>query len=236
MQSLPPSGASVSAGSAQQAHNLLIANGINPDQLTPSQFNSFIHLNPGVQQRSIQVYTQSLAQHNRTAQAQKTSTPPTIAVEGDLSEAQENSQNLAHPNSHFLINSTISQDETRGSRAVEQQLLALFDEAVRGLHLRQAGSEGGNMAVPNSLQDQQAKEREMLARQKPDHAALLSLFQPDTAIETESLHHDREQNSPHERQHKKRRLISQDDSLLKIQTAVKRAKSLPPSDQQVVQE
>ncbi|KAI9777544.1 MAG: hypothetical protein M1839_008838 [Geoglossum umbratile] len=57
----------VNAASAQQAHNLLIANGINPNQLTASQFNSFQQQNPGVQQKSIQVYAQNLAQHQRSA-------------------------------------------------------------------------------------------------------------------------------------------------------------------------
>src|SRR5439155_721525 len=60
-------GQQVNAASAQQAHNLLIANGINPNQLTASQFNSFQQQNPGVQQKSIQVYAQNLAQHQRTA-------------------------------------------------------------------------------------------------------------------------------------------------------------------------
>ncbi|CAA9410468.1 hypothetical protein AVDCRST_MAG94-6397 [uncultured Leptolyngbya sp.] len=56
-------------GTAQavQANQLLAANGINPNQLTPSQFNSFQQQNPTVQQKSIQVYAQNLAQHQRSA-------------------------------------------------------------------------------------------------------------------------------------------------------------------------
>ncbi|KAF8474300.1 hypothetical protein BDZ91DRAFT_355188 [Kalaharituber pfeilii] len=57
-----PAGA---AGTAQanQAHQILIANGIDPNRLTPQQFAAFQVQHPNVQQKSIQLYAASLAQH-----------------------------------------------------------------------------------------------------------------------------------------------------------------------------
>lgn len=57
-----PTGAPPTA-QANQAHQILLANGIDPNRLTPQQFAAFQVQNPGAQQRSIQLYAQSLAQH-----------------------------------------------------------------------------------------------------------------------------------------------------------------------------
>ncbi|KAI9825646.1 MAG: hypothetical protein M1832_000990 [Thelocarpon impressellum] len=56
-------GAASNTASAIQANHMLIQNGINPNQLTAAQFNSFQQQNPAVQRKSIDVYTQNLAQH-----------------------------------------------------------------------------------------------------------------------------------------------------------------------------
>ncbi|KAI9778501.1 MAG: hypothetical protein M1839_008031 [Geoglossum umbratile] len=56
---------------AQQAIDLLVANGINPEQLTASQFNSFQQQNPNVQQKSVEVYLRNLAQHERSIRQQE---------------------------------------------------------------------------------------------------------------------------------------------------------------------
>ncbi|KAI9868941.1 MAG: hypothetical protein M1813_002764 [Trichoglossum hirsutum] len=56
---------------AQQAIELLVANGINPEQLTASQFNSFQQQNLNVQQKSVEVYLKNLAQHERSIRQQE---------------------------------------------------------------------------------------------------------------------------------------------------------------------
>ncbi|KAI5802429.1 hypothetical protein FPQ18DRAFT_9278 [Pyronema domesticum] len=58
-QGVPPGGAQTSA--ATQAQQLLMANGINPNQLTPQQFAAFQGQAPLSQQRSIHLYAQSMA-------------------------------------------------------------------------------------------------------------------------------------------------------------------------------
>lgn len=50
---------------AQHANQLLISNGINPGNLSESQFTSFQQQNPAVQAKSIQVYAQNLAKNQR---------------------------------------------------------------------------------------------------------------------------------------------------------------------------
>lgn len=50
---------------AQNANHLLMNNGINPGNLSDSQFASFQQQNPAVQQKSIQVYAQNLAKNQR---------------------------------------------------------------------------------------------------------------------------------------------------------------------------
>lgn len=57
-----PTGAPGTA-QASQAQQILLANGIDPNRLTPQQFAAFQVQNPGAQQRSIALYAQSLAQH-----------------------------------------------------------------------------------------------------------------------------------------------------------------------------
>ena len=63
-QGLPPGmmGGDVAAINANQ---LLLHNGINPGNLSDSQFASFQQQNPAVQQKSIQVYAQNLAKSQR---------------------------------------------------------------------------------------------------------------------------------------------------------------------------
>ena len=48
---------------ATPAHQLLLANGIDPNRLTPQQFAAFQAQGPSAQQKSIQLYAASLAQH-----------------------------------------------------------------------------------------------------------------------------------------------------------------------------
>ncbi|CUS12087.1 unnamed protein product [Tuber aestivum] len=62
-QGVPPG----SSGSASQAHQMLLAGGINPSQLTPQQFAAFQGQNPITQHKSIQLYAQNLAAHTGRA-------------------------------------------------------------------------------------------------------------------------------------------------------------------------
>ena len=50
---------------ALNANSMLVNNGINPGNLSDSQFASFQQQNPAVQQKSIQVYAQNLAKNQR---------------------------------------------------------------------------------------------------------------------------------------------------------------------------
>ena len=50
---------------ANQANQMLVKNGINPEQLSQDQFASFQAQNPQIQQKSIQVYAQNLARNQR---------------------------------------------------------------------------------------------------------------------------------------------------------------------------
>lgn len=53
--------------STMHANNILMQHGIDPVALSETQFQSFQQQNPQVQQKSIQVYAQNLAQHTRSA-------------------------------------------------------------------------------------------------------------------------------------------------------------------------
>lgn len=53
--------------STMHANNILMQHGINPNALSETQFQSFQQQPPQVQQKSIQVYAQNLASHQRSA-------------------------------------------------------------------------------------------------------------------------------------------------------------------------
>lgn len=55
--------------SASHANNLLISHGIDPMQITETQFRAFQQQNPQVQLKSIRVYTQNVEQHQRAVKA-----------------------------------------------------------------------------------------------------------------------------------------------------------------------
>lgn len=64
----PPNQGGNSAQTAQNAHQLLVANGINPAQLTSQQFQTFQTQPQAMQQRSIALYAQSIAQATKQSQ------------------------------------------------------------------------------------------------------------------------------------------------------------------------
>jgi hypothetical protein len=151
-------GQQVNAASAQQAHNLLIANGINPNQLTASQFNSFQQQNPGVQQKSIQVYAQNLAQHQRSALQSQTMpkgmpNPGGVPNHGSpmMQQGSESGQSLGPVLDSFYAGAGAS--NIRGGIA--------------------PGGTGGNHALQDyqmqlMLLEQQNKKRLLMARQEQD--------------------------------------------------------------------
>lgn len=57
----PPQGANAGHANAASAHQLLLANGINPNSLSAQQFQAFQNQAPNSQHRSIQMYAQSMA-------------------------------------------------------------------------------------------------------------------------------------------------------------------------------
>ena len=63
----PPQGMpqQMMADPASQAHQLLMSSGINPANLSDTQFTSFQQQNPAVQAKSIQVYAQNMAKNQR---------------------------------------------------------------------------------------------------------------------------------------------------------------------------
>ena len=58
---MPPQMLPENSQATQQANALLVTNGINPANLSESQFASFQSQQPSVQQKSIQVYAQNMA-------------------------------------------------------------------------------------------------------------------------------------------------------------------------------
>ncbi|KAG0640930.1 hypothetical protein HOY80DRAFT_1008772 [Tuber brumale] len=83
-----PSGNSVSAA---QAHQMLLAGGINPNQLTPQQFAAFQGQNPITQHKSIQLYAQNLAAHTgRAVSALKQQGGPASAGMPSMPPNQQN--------------------------------------------------------------------------------------------------------------------------------------------------
>lgn len=141
------------ASAMQQANQLLIQNGINPTVLSENQLNSFQQQAPTVQAKSIQVYTQNLAQHHNSAlsnQAAKGMQNPN-GMPGQASPMQQNAdpQQLGAMNEYYPAN----QAQMRGMPG--------------------ANGQGGNHALQDyqmqlMLLEQQNKKRLMMARQEQD--------------------------------------------------------------------
>ncbi|OAQ75631.1 SOM1 protein [Purpureocillium lilacinum] len=56
---------------AAAAHQMLTANGINPNSLNPQQFQNFVNAPPAAQQKSIATYSQNLQQHHGSQMGNK---------------------------------------------------------------------------------------------------------------------------------------------------------------------
>lgn len=140
--------------SAMQANALLMQNGINPNVLSETQLNSFQQQNPAVQVKSIQVYAQNLAQHQRSA------------LNNQVPKGMQNPAGMPGQGSPMMQQG-----------ADPQQLSAMNDyytgnqAQMRGM--QGANGQGGNHALQDyqmqlMLLEQQNKKRLMMARQEQD--------------------------------------------------------------------
>ncbi|KAI9877000.1 MAG: hypothetical protein M1830_005066 [Pleopsidium flavum] len=141
--------------SAMQANALLMQNGINPNVLSETQLNSFQQQNPAVQVKSIQVYAQNLAQHQRSA------------LNNQVPKGMQNPAGMPGQGSPMMQQG-----------ADPQQLSAMNDyytgnqAQMRGMQA--ANGQGGNHALQDyqmqlMLLEQQNKKRLMMARQEQDN-------------------------------------------------------------------
>lgn len=138
---------------ATQANNLLMESGINPGNLSESQFASFQQQNPAVQQKSIQVYAQNLAKTQR---------------QQSMSNAGGNISDQGSP----IIGSgldvgTLGPDFYNGNNPAAMQLRGAPPPNVPN------GGAGGNHALQDyqmqlMLLEQQNKKRLLMARQEQD--------------------------------------------------------------------
>ena len=128
-----------------QANQLLVKNGINPEQLSPAQFASFQAQNPQIQEKSIQVYAQNLARNRGQG-------VPRPGMAGQDSPMMQPGFDMGAPGSVEMYN---------------QQMM----RAVPG---GPNGTNGGNHALQDyqmqlMLLEQQNKKRLLMARQEQDN-------------------------------------------------------------------
>ena len=127
-----------------QANQMLVKNGINPDQLSSAQFQSFQAQNPQIQEKSIQVYAQNLARNQRQG-------VPRPGMGGQDSPMMQPGLDMNGPGSMDMYN---------------QQMI----RGVPGPN----GANGGNHALQDyqmqlMLLEQQNKRRLLMARQEQDN-------------------------------------------------------------------
>ncbi|KAL0264522.1 hypothetical protein SLS55_000472 [Diplodia seriata] len=137
------------ATSAAQAGQMLMANGIDPNNMTPQQFNAFQGQNPNVQAKGLQVYAQNLALQHKAAL---------------------NNQQLAKEmNNAGMQNSPMAQQGADGSQDFFQ------GNANARMQPGAPGQQpGGNHALQDyqmqlMLLEQQNKKRLLMARQEQDN-------------------------------------------------------------------
>lgn len=148
-QGMPPQTAQ------HQANIMLIQNGINPNSLSKQQFASFTSQNPSVQQKSIQVYAQNLAQHHNRS--------------GMNNQGLPNGMMNAMPNAGSPMMQPMS-DAGGMSMPMEPYFQA---NAQMRPGMPAGGGQGGNHALQDyqmqlMLLEQQNKKRLMMARQEQD--------------------------------------------------------------------
>ena len=74
-QALQGQGMMTPNGASQQANQLLMQHGIDPNYLSQQQLSTFTQQNPDVQKKSIQVYAQNMAQQHRNNMPQQPGMP-----------------------------------------------------------------------------------------------------------------------------------------------------------------
>ena len=139
------------------ANALLIQAGINPNGLSETQLNSFQQQNPAVQSKSIQVYAQNLAQHQRSA------------LNNQVPKGMQNPTGMPGQGSPMM------------HQGADPQQLGAMTEYYAGNQAQMRGMQAANGQSGNhALQDyqmqlmlleQQNKKRLMMARQEQDSMA-----------------------------------------------------------------
>ncbi|EOD49654.1 putative camp-dependent protein kinase pathway protein [Neofusicoccum parvum UCRNP2] len=148
-QGMQPQQMGATAASAAQAGQMLMANGIDPNNMTPQQFSAFQGQNPNVQAKGLQVYAQNLALQHKAAL---------------------NNQQLAKEmNNAGMQNSPMAQQGADGSQDFFQ------GNASARMQPGAPGQQpGGNHALQDyqmqlMLLEQQNKKRLLMARQEQDN-------------------------------------------------------------------
>ena len=143
----------------QQAMNMLMQNGINPKTLTQQQFNGFQNQNPAVQQKTMQVYAQNLAQHHNRS----------VMNQGAMSNGMMNAGAMANQGSPMM------QPMGDGQFMPPMGMEYIANSQLRGQAMPGGvGQQGnGNHALQDyqmqlMLLEQQNKKRLMMARQEQD--------------------------------------------------------------------
>lgn len=141
---------------ANNSIQMMMKNGINPQGMTPAQFQSFQNQNPAVQQKSIQVYAQNLAQHHNRSAMNQGAMPNGMMNPGGM--PNQGSPMIQPMNENFMM-------DPNYNPAVNAQ--------IRPGMPQPAGGQGGNHALQDyqmqlMLLEQQNKKRLMMARQEQD--------------------------------------------------------------------
>jgi hypothetical protein len=145
---------------ASAATQVLMASGINPNNLTPEQFQNFQNQAPAIQARSIQVYAQNMAHHQRSAMNNQVTKgiPNTAGGPTQGSPMMPPGSEAGMPDFYNTANGG--------------------PNAMRGIQGPGAqGANGGNHALHDyqmqlMLLEQQNKKRLMMARQEQDNMNL----------------------------------------------------------------
>ncbi|KAK7544942.1 uncharacterized protein J3D65DRAFT_44490 [Phyllosticta citribraziliensis] len=146
-QGMQPQQMGATAATAAQTNQMLIANGMDPNNMTAQQFSAFQNQTPNVQAKNLQVYSQNLALQYKAA----------------LNDTQlaKDMNNAGMQNSPMGQQSADNQDFFQGAQARVQQV-APGQQA------------GGNHALQDyqmqlMLLEQQNKKRLLMARQEQDN-------------------------------------------------------------------
>lgn len=114
---------------AVAANELLTMNGINPGNLSDTQFASFQQQNPQVQQKSIQVYAQNLARNQRNQQFVANAQRDENSVNSKPNVAYEHTRALWLNPSHRALEEGIADERAsgvRGNRALQDYQIQLM--------------------------------------------------------------------------------------------------------------